>query len=121
MTKVWANAEVTDLIATGLGTQNGDYYQFYYYFQVVNSGYWWIDEMQYEVNVQSLPTSAEGMPENFVRTAGATASNQSERGLVTTRKVCPSCRETVLRKSEKFGRQDESPVDDPVETWNQEF
>lgn len=123
MTKVWVNAEVADLVATGLGSLSDPYYQFYYYFQITNAGNWWIDEMQYEANVLNFPTSAEGFPENFVRTSGSIISSSAhpEQSLVTSRKVCPNCRELVLSKSQKFGRTDEPPVADPVETWNQEF
>ena len=123
MTKVWVNAEVTDLVATGLGTLNDPYYQFYYYFQITNDGKWWIDEMQYEVNVNSLPTSSEGFPENFVRTSGSTISSSShpEQSMMTSRKVCPSCLEYILSKSEKYGRTDESPIDEPVDTLVQEI
>ena len=35
-TKVWVNAEVADLVATGLGVASGAYYTFYYYFQITN-------------------------------------------------------------------------------------
>ena len=123
MTKVWVNAEVVDLVATGLGSLSAPYYQFYYYFQITNDGYWWIDEMQYEVNVNSLPTSDQGMPENFVRTSGTKVSSAShpEQSLMTSRKVCPNCLEPILSKSERFGRTNESPIDDPVETLVQEI
>jgi len=122
-TKVWVNAEVEDLIATGLGTLAAPYYQFYYYFQITNDGYWWIDEMQYEANVQDLPTSVQGFPENFVRTSGSSisSSNHPEQPMMTSRKVCPNCAELILSKSERFGHQDESPVDGPVDTWAQEI
>ena len=115
MTRVWVNEEVTTLNGYGLGSNS-----FRFYIQVTNSGYWWFDEAQLEANTNSLPQAA-GMPENFVRAHGSLVSNQSESSLVTSRKVCPNCRETVLRKSTKYGVQDEPPVDDPVETWNQEF
>jgi hypothetical protein len=89
--------------------------QFYYYIQVTNAGNWWIDEMQLEAN----PT--DSVPEVFVRASGSLVSNQSDRTLITSRKVCPNCVEPILSKSERFGRTDESPVDEPVDTWAQEI
>jgi hypothetical protein len=114
-TRVWVNAEVATLNTYGLGDGS-----FRFYIQVTNAGSWWADEMQLEANVNSMPLQT-GHPENFVRTSGALVSNQADRQLVTQRKVCPSCAEYVLSKSERFGRTDESPVDEPVDTWSQEF
>lgn len=116
--RLWFNETKQTLENYGVGGGN---YDWYFYIQVTNDGKWWVDEMQLEANVGTLPSENTGFPENFVRTSGTYASNQSEQSLVTSRKVCPGCRELVLSKSEKFGRTDQSPVDDPVETWNQEF
>ena len=54
-------------------------------------------------------------------TSGSTVSNATEQTLMTQRKVCPNCVERVLSKSERFGKTDESPISDPVETWAQEI
>jgi len=115
-TRVWfAEASSTmEGYALGSGRQQ------YYYIQITNDGSWWIDEMQLEANAGSMPLQT-GHPENFVRTSGALVSNQSETSLMTQRKACPTCAEYILSKSERFGRTDESPVDEPVETWSQEI
>lgn len=120
VTKVWFYETVATLNGYGLGPGDGE---FYFYFEITNAGKWWIDEMQLEYNVNSLPTSSEGYPENFVRTSGASVSSSShpEQSLMTQRKVCKSCRELILSKSEQFGKTDESPIDEPVETWAQEI
>jgi hypothetical protein len=121
ITKVWFNEEVATLNSySGVTGTTGS---FFWYIQVTNAGKWWIDEIQLESNVNSLPTSSEGMPENFVRTTGSSikSSAHPEQSMVTSRKVCPDCRELVLSKSEQYGRSDESPVDEPVDTWAQEF
>lgn len=119
MTRVWANDDVSDLAATGLGEStvvgSTTYYAFYWYVQVTNDGYWWWDEAQRETG------NTYGPPENFVRAYGSSVNNTSEQSMITSRKVCPNCRETVLSKTEKYGRTDEPPTADPVETWNQEF
>jgi hypothetical protein len=123
VTRLWVNAEVATLAATGVGDNSGTNWRFYWYFQVTNAGKWWWDEAQREVNVNSLPTSADGQPENFTRTTGTrvSSSNHTEQSLMTQRKVCPNCSELILSKSERFGRTDESPIDEPVETWNQDI
>jgi len=119
-TQVWFYESVATLNGYGLGPGDGE---FYFYIEVTNAGNWWIDELQIEFNVNTLPRSSQGYPENFVRTSGASvfSSSHPEQGAITARKVCPNCQETVLKKTEKFGRTDEPPVADPVSTWNQEF
>ena len=117
ITRVWFNEEVATLEGYGLGDTS---YYFFFYVSVTNDGAWWIDEMQVESNVDSMPLQP-GHPENFVRTSGASVSNQTERSLMTQRKVCTGCRELILSKSERFGKTDESPTDEPVETWAQEI
>lgn len=128
MMRVWAYESVENLIATGLSQDSTEvggvtYHAWRYYFQITNAGYWWIDEMQYEVDVDTLPTASEGYPENFVRTVGTkvTSANHPEQSLMTQRKVCPNCSELILSKSEQYGKTDESPVAEPVETWSQEI
>jgi len=116
-TRVWFNEEVATLESYGLGDTA---YYFFFYVGITNDGAWWIDELQLEANVNSLP-GQPGQPENFVRTSGSSVSNQSERSLMTSRKVCKNCAEYILSKSERFGRTDESPIDDPVDTWAQEI
>jgi hypothetical protein len=116
-TRVWFAENSGTLADYGLGPANQ---QEYYYIQVTNAGSWWIDELQLEANASSMPLQT-GHPENFVRTSGALVSNQSETEMLTNRKVCPNCSEYILSKSERLGRTDESPVDEPVETWAQEI
>lgn len=97
---------------TGLEASAG---QGCYYIQVTNDGYWWIDELQLEVS------SSYSTPGVYVKTSGSTISQSTDLGAISSRKVCPECFETVLKKSEQYGRPDESPIDLPVETYNQEF
>lgn len=111
MTRVWFAENAKTLADYGLGTSN----QQYYYIQVTNAGKWWIDEMQLEAN----PT--DNIPEVFVRTHGSRVRTTSDQTLMTQRKVCPNCVERILSKSERFGRTDEPPIDEPVETWAQEI
>ena len=105
-TRVWGTSLFGDL------TNTPDQY---FYFQVTNDGKWWIDEMQFEVN------TIGNTPDNFRRTSGAVNVNSADTGSITTRKVCPDCFETVLKKSERFGKQNEKPVADEVDTVSQEF
>lgn len=117
VTRLWFNETKQTLEDYGVGDGN---YDWYFYIQVTNDGKWWIDEMQLEANVGTLPLT-DNQPENFVRTSGTYVSNQSERQLMTQRKVCSNCREAILSKSEKYGRTDQPPVAGPVETWNQDI
>ena len=110
-TRVWFAETASVLEAYGLGSGTAQYF----YIAITNAGKWWIDEMQLEAN------TIGSIPEVFVRTSGASASNQSDRTLMTQRKVCSSCSERILSKSERFGKTDESPIADPVETWAQEI
>ena len=110
-TRVWFAETSSVLNAYGLGNNSEQRY----YIKVTNDGKWWIDEIQLEAN------TVGSIPEVFVRTTGTFVSNQSDRSLLTQRKVCASCSERILSKSERFGRTDESPVDEPVETWAQEI
>jgi hypothetical protein len=115
MTRVWFTESKQTLEDYGLG--GGSYNQYYYVgvTPTVATAKWWIDKAQLEANT----TNDE--PEIFRTTSGARSRVTADTGMVTSRKVCPTCRETVLSKSERFGRTDESPVDEPVDTWNQEF
>ena len=111
-TKVWFNEEVATLEAYGLGDTA---YYFFFYISITNDGAWWIDELQLENN------TVDGMPGNFTRASGTAVDSYDERILMTSRKVCKNCAEYILSKSERFGRTDESPIDDPVDTWAQEI
>lgn len=110
-TRVWFAETNQTLVNYGLGTD----LQNYFYIQVTNDGNWWIDEIQLEVNPDN------SVPGPFVKTSGTVVANTSDRELVTTRKVCPDCFETVLSKSQKYGRQKESPTAPPVDSHVQEF
>ena len=110
MTRVWFSETAGDLADYGLGSDEEQYF----YIQVTNDGDWWIDELQLEGNTTA------GMPERFIRISGD-YTQIADRSLMTSRKVCSNCVERILSKSERFGRTDESPIDEPVETWAQEI
>lgn len=86
-----------------------------YYISVTNDGKWWIDELQLETD------PVRTTPGTYVETNGTAQGSTAEAAAVSSRKVCPDCFETVLRKSTKYGRQHESPVDEPVDNYAQEF
>ena len=86
-----------------------------YYVSVTNDGEWWIDELQLETD------PVRTTPGNYVETSGTVAGSTAEASSIASRKVCPSCFEHVLKKSTKFGRQHETPVDGPVDSHTQEF
>jgi len=111
-TRVWFNEEVATLEAYGLGDTA---YYFFFYISIVNDGAWWIDELQLENN------TVDGMPGNFTRASGTAVDSYDERILMTSRKVCKNCAEYILSKSERFGRTEESPIDEPVDSWAQEI
>jgi len=115
-TRVWFNEEVATLEAYGLGDTS---YYFFFYISITNDGAWWIDELQLENNTTT------GEPEVFLRTSGTFVSNQysptKQKSLMTSRKVCKNCAEYILSKSERFGRTEESPIDEPVDSWAQEI
>jgi hypothetical protein len=107
-TRVWWTATPAEVIAAGAALTTVGFY-----IAVAGDGYWWADRMQLEKDAT--------VPGQFVRTSGSTVDNTTDRTLMTQRKVCPNCVERILSKSERFGRTDESPVDDPVDTWAQEI
>jgi len=117
-TRVWFNEEVSTLNDYGLGDTDRC---FFFYIGISGqelTDTWWVDEMQLEAN------TVTGAPGNFVSSnvgSGEYISNQTERILMTSRKVCPACRERILSKSERFGKTNESPQADPVEAWVQEI
>ena len=86
-----------------------------YYASVTNDGQWWVDELQLETD--PLRTT----PGVYVETSGTACAATAEASAISSRKVCPDCFETVLKKSTKYGRQHNSPVDDPVDNYAQEF
>ena len=86
-----------------------------YYISVTNDGQWWVDELQLETD------PVRTTPGNYVETSGTLVGSTAEASSIASRKVCPSCFEHVLKKSTKFGRQHETPVDGPVDSHTQEF
>jgi hypothetical protein len=78
-----------------------------------SGGHWWADRVQLEKNAT--------VPGQFVSTSGSAVDNSTDQTLMTQRKVCPNCVERILSKSERFGKTDESPIDEPVEAWAQEI
>jgi hypothetical protein len=72
----------------------------------------WIDRMQLIKNATR--------PGTFVPTSGSTV-DRTDTASVTMRKVCPSCRERVLSKTNRYGRGVENRTDDPIAVHNQEF
>jgi hypothetical protein len=86
-----------------------------YYIDVTNAGYWWIDELQLEAD------ATRTTPGVYVQTSGAISVATADQPSISTRIVCPSCFETVQKKSTKYGTTDESPIDGPVDDYVQEF
>jgi hypothetical protein len=111
MTRVWFSEVAGVLADYGLGSDEEQYF----YIQITNDGKWWIDELQLEGN------TTYGKPERFVRVSGTYVQNNTDRTLLTSRKVCPDCLESILSKSNKFGWTEESPTDEPVETLEQDI
>ena len=136
MKRVWCQAVSSTLDAYGLGDSAN---QHFFYIQITNAGNWWIDEMQLEAGTNSLaggpvssPSSGEAvswlatnagktLPGPFIRTSGTYTTVTSDQQILTSRKVCPSCLEPILSKSERFGRTDESPTEGPVSVYDQEI
>jgi hypothetical protein len=65
----------------------------------------WVDRFQLEKDVST--------PGTFVTTSGS-AVDRAETPMTTVRKVCPNCRERVLRKSERYGKIAEQRTEEPV-------
>jgi hypothetical protein len=86
-----------------------------YYIQVTNDDYWWIDELQLEAD------ASRSTPGVYVQTSGTACSPTATAASISSRVVCPSCFETVQKKSTKYGTTDESPIDGPVDDYVQEF
>ena len=102
----WLGAVSDAAVAAGTGC---------YYISVTNDGQWWVDELQLETD------PVRTTPGNYVETSGTAVGSTAEASSIASRKVCPSCFEHVLKKSTKFGRQHETPVDGPVDSHTQEF
>lgn len=106
-TRVWWTATPAEVLAAGAALTTVGFYI------VATGGHWWADRMQLDKNAT--------VPGQFVSTSGTAVDNSSDQILMTQRKVCNNCQELILSKSERFGKTDESPIDDPVETWAQEI
>lgn len=105
--RIWWTKTPAQVLAAGAALTTIGFYI------AVTGSSWWADRMQLEKNATK--------PGVFVSSSGSTVSNTTDQSLLTSRKVCSGCRERILSKSERFGRTDESPVDEPVETWAQEI
>jgi hypothetical protein len=114
--RVWLQETSSVLTAYGLGDSDNAHF---FYVSVTNDDDWWMDEMQLEAGTNSLDGGV--MPGPFQRTSGAIAAHTTEDQLLTSRKVCTSCLETILSKSNKFGWTEESPTDEPVDTLEQDI
>jgi len=110
--RIWFTEAVATLSAAGLG----DAGEFYFYADVTNDGKWWADKMQLEQT-----TSSDAKPGTFVTSSGAATTYATDTAMVTNRKVCRRCFETVWKKSQEIGRTNESPVAPPVRPFSQEF
>ena len=116
MMRVWFSETSSTLTAYGLGDDDNEHF---FYIQVTNAGNWWIDEMQLEAGTNTLDGGV--LPGPFLRVSGTLQANSTADTLMTSRKVCQSCLEPILSKSERYGRTDESPTDMPVEIYDQEI
>lgn len=72
----------------------------------------WIDRMQLEKDVSKMGT--------FVPTSGSSV-DRIDTPMMTTRKVCPNCRERILSKTDAYNRQPEMRDEGPVTTAMQEI
>jgi hypothetical protein len=105
--RVWFQMNVAD-IASPLASSG-----IYVYFTITLSAsgpYWYVTSMQLEKNVTS--------PGVFKPTTGA-AVDITDTKTLTVRKVCPRCREPLLRESQQFGRP-RTEVESPIPTFGQE-
>eukprot|EP00914_Ancora_sagittata_P024233 GHVO01048243.1.p1 GENE.GHVO01048243.1~~GHVO01048243.1.p1 ORF type:complete len:272 (+),score=5.27 GHVO01048243.1:378-1193(+) len=114
--RVWFQETSQTLTDYGLGDDDNEHF---FYIQVTNAGKWWADEMQLEVNTNSLEGGT--MPGPFQRVSSTYAAHTTEDQLLTSRKVCQACLEPILSKSNKYGWTEESPTDEPVETLEQDI
>lgn len=73
---------------------------------------WWIDLMQLEMDAV--------VPGKFIATSGSSETSTHGPNM-TMRKVCPSCFEPILSKSNQYGRSTEIPTDGPVTPLIQEI
>lgn len=73
---------------------------------------WWVDRMQ--VAKDKVNVSA------FAPTSGASV-DRNDTSMMTVRKVCSSCREPLLKKSERFNKNAEQRTDAPVAVDIQEI
>ncbi len=76
------------------------------------SQYWWVDRIQVAKDVTSLGT--------FIPTSGSSV-DRDDTTMMTVRKVCTSCREQILSKSERRGKIAEIRTDQPVAVDMQEI
>ncbi len=108
LTRCWWTATISDLQAAGALVSDTAY------FYILPTGSNWCGtNFQLEKNVTS--------PGTFASTAGSTSINATDASGIASRKVCKNCFERVLRKSTRYGYSDETPVDDPVSVFEQEF
>jgi hypothetical protein len=70
----------------------------------------WIDRIQLEKDVTTMGT--------FIPTSGS-AIDQSESRSMTMRKVCKSCYEPLLSKTNQYNREAEQRTDEPISVWMQ--
>lgn len=106
---IWVRANIADLDA------NVDTSAAYFYIKVTASSdedyYFWVDWMQLEKDASR--------PGAFINTSGSALAYTTDQKLLTTAKVCPDCKEYLLRESEQYGRPRQE-VEPPVQEEAQE-
>ena len=106
---MWTAVNVADL------DSNVDTSAAYFYVKITATSsedfYFWIDWFQLEKDADR--------PGAFISTSGSTLDYTTEQKLLTTAKVCPSCREYLLLESEQYGRP-RREIEPPVQEESQE-
>jgi len=81
-----------------------------FWFAASSSGDYWLDDFQLEDDTS---------PGEFLATSGTAESYGVDTALMTVRKVCPSCRERLLKTTAIY-TQHRSPVSEPIPMATQE-
>jgi hypothetical protein len=72
---------------------------------------WWFDRVQLEKNATKMGT--------FIPTSGSSIDQTDSRSMIM-RKVCKSCYEPLLSRTNQYNREAEDRTDEPISVWMQE-